>query len=294
MKSMKHFMVALVLAGLFTSAATQAADDNLIAHELFSRGEYAKAAEIFTDPAWKGVALYRSDQWWRAAEAFVRADDAVSQYNLGNCYVKLSYYELALDAYLRALSIDPGLTDAEHNAEIMRKLLALKTNDEDGQQGLQSRQEEIDRIESESEEKAGNSGGGEEQTAPGDNQSGSEEESTQAQKTSADAQDDSEGGNRSDQTMEQLTGEAGAENVQGTTDNSEAENRPSGGSEADTATNDSQSSGLRTALEQNQATEQWLNQINHDPYRFLQSRIQLETDRRKAAGQSAPAGGSAW
>jgi len=58
--------------------------------------------------------------------------------------------------------------------------------------------------------------------------------------------------------------------------------------------NKSQSAGLRTQIEQQQATQQWLNQINHDPYRFLQLRIQLESERRQAAGQSAPAGGSAW
>lgn len=271
-----------------------AANDNIIAHELFSQGNYAQAAEIFTDPAWKGVALYRSEQWWRAAEAFVRANDAPSHYNLGNCYVKLSYYELALEAYLRALSIDPDLKDAEHNAEVMRQLLAEKGNDEVGQQALKSRQQEIDRVESESEEQTGNAEDGEEQTTPGDNQAGSEDESSQIKKTSADAKDESEGGNRSEQTTEQQTGEPGADNVQGISDDSEAEERPSGGSEAEAAANDSQSSGLRTAIEQKQATEQWLNQINHDPYRFLQSRIELESARRQAAGQSAPAGGSTW
>lgn len=271
-----------------------ASDDNIIAHELFTEGNYAQAAEIFTDPAWKGVALYRSEQWWRAAEAFVRANDALSQYNLGNCYVQLSYYELALDAYMRALSIDPEMSDAKHNADIMRQLLAMKNNNKSGQQALQSREKEIDRIKSESEEESGSNAEGDEQTIPGDNQTGSEEESTQVKETSADAQDESDGGNRSEQTTEELDGEAGAENVDGLTDNSETENRPSGGSEADTALEQSQSSGLRTALEQEQATEQWLNQINHDPYRFLQSRIELESARRQAAGQSAPAGGSSW
>ncbi len=294
MKILSKILRLSLLICIFIGSQLHAADDNLIAHELFSQGKYAQAAEIFTNPAWKGVALYRSEQWWRAAEAFVRANDAMSQYNLGNCYVKLSYYELALDAYLRALSIDPNFDDAAHNADIMRKLLALKTSDEQGQQALQAREKEIDRVESESEEQTGNAGNGDEQTAPGDNKAGSEEKNTQVQKTSADARDESEGGNRSDQTTEQQTGEAGAENVQGISENREAENRPSGGSEADTAIDDSQSSGLRTALEQSQATEQWLNQINHDPYRFLQSRIQLESARRLDAGQSAPAGGSAW
>ncbi len=60
-----------------------AADDNLLAHRLFEAGDFVRAAEIFTDPAWKGVALYRSDQWWRAAEAFVRANDPVVGFQSG-------------------------------------------------------------------------------------------------------------------------------------------------------------------------------------------------------------------
>jgi len=294
MMNLGSFKQVVQLLLLLSVSTIHAADDNILAHELYSQGKFAKAAEIFTDPAWKGVSLYRSQQWWRAAEAFVRANDAVSQYNLGNCYVQLGYYELALEAYMRSLSIDPALSDARHNAELMRQLLAKNSEEETSQQVLQSRQQEIDSIKSESDEQSGNAGEGEEQTTPGDNKTGSEEESSTALKTSADAKDESEGGNRSDQTTEQQTGKPGADNVQGITDNSESQERPSGGSETDAATDESQSAGLRAKIEHEQATEQWLNQINHDPYRFLRSRIQLESERRRIAGQNAPAGGSAW
>lgn len=292
--NLNSFKRIVLLIFILSLSSVSAADDNILAHELYSQGKYAKAAEIFTDPAWKGVSLYRSQQWWRAAEAFVRANDAVSQFNLGNCYVQLGYYELALEAYIRSLSIDAGLSDAKHNAQLMRELLAQQSKDDAGQQALQSRQKEIDSIKSESDEQSGNAGGGEEQSTPGDNKTGSEEESSTAMKSSADAKDESEGGNRSDQTTEPQTGEPGADNVQGISDNSEAQERPSGGSETESATAESQSAGLRTKIEHEQATEQWLNQINHDPNRFLQSRIELESERRQAAGQNAPAGGNAW
>ena len=65
----------LIILVLVLFQATVHADDNLIAHRLFQQEDYAEAAEIYTNPAWKGVALYQSNQWWRAAEAFVRADD---------------------------------------------------------------------------------------------------------------------------------------------------------------------------------------------------------------------------
>lgn len=283
-----------IVCFLLLSTHARASKDNILAHDLFLQGNYAKAAEIFTDPAWKGVALYRSEQWWRAAEAFVRVNDANAQYNLGNCYVKLGYYELALDAYLRALSMDANHENAQYNADVVRELLALENSDQSGQQALQSRQNEIDQIEAESEDQARNPGVGKEQTQRSDNKSGSEEESTNADKQAADAIDDSAGGNTSDQSTEQQAGKPGEEKVKGKANENESAEKPSTGAESDSTSSDSEAAGLRAAIEHDQATEQWLNQINHDAHQFLKSRIQLESERRQAAGQNAPAGGDAW
>ena len=139
-------LTALVLATLGMPTPSGAVDDDLLAHELYRQGRTAEAAELFTDPAWKGVALYRSGQWWRAADAFVRADDPLSAHNLGNCYVKLGYYALALGAYRRALAADPALEDARHNAALMVRLLELEADEEDGASARSASSEEIERI----------------------------------------------------------------------------------------------------------------------------------------------------
>jgi len=137
-----------------------AVDDDLLAYRLYQQGDFAQAAEIFTDPSWKGVALYRSSQWWRAAEAFVRANDAQSAFNLGNCYVKLGYYALALDAYQRALSIDPELEDASINADIVRELLMDEENENSEQGGRQPSGDEIEQLDNDDEREAGAGQGG--------------------------------------------------------------------------------------------------------------------------------------
>ncbi len=272
-----------------------AANDNAIAHRLYLEKQHARSAEIFTDPAWKGVALYRSSQWWRAAEAFVRANDADSQYNLGNSYVKLGYYALALDAYNNALTIEPDMPDAAHNAEIMKKLLALENDEQQGTGALQPKEQEIDQLETENEE--GEQGGtslDDEQSDTGDSAPGTSPEATMAQSASDQPPQEGEGGDATEEQQAEREGDPGSSDIKGSAEEGEAENRPSGGSESDVASNDSQASGSRSELEKQQATEQWLNQINHDPYRFLQSRIKLELKRRKASGQSAPDGGSVW
>jgi len=285
----------LLLAGALTfCSATAHSDDNLLAHKLFEQGDYARAGEIFTDPAWKGVALYRSAQWWRAAEAFVRADDPVSVFNLGNCYVKLGYYALALDAYLQSLSMDPTLQSAQHNADIMRKLLA--SEDDDKQRGgLQPSGEAIEQLEAE--DKPDEQGSGPEgdekndvgETSVGESENGGEQ--TMGLQLDAKA---GKGGKalREEQAVQQE--QDGSGSLKGETSDDNSANRPSGGADTDTPTTDSQAAGSRRHLETDQATASWLNQINHDSQLYLQRRIALEQKRRLAAGQVAPEGGSSW
>ena len=284
--------ITLVL--LLTFSGMTKADDNVLAHRLFSEGKYAQAGEIFTDPAWKGVALYRSSQWWRAAEAFVRANDAVSVFNLGNSYVKLGYHALALDAYLQALSIDPTLEDASFNADIMRQLLAAE-DDNKKRSGRNPEGEEIEKLDTDAEpDEQGEGQGGDEQSDVNETPTGkSEDPGAQTMGPQSDAQS-GKGAEASQQQSPNDENQDGGGAVQGETSDKSEANRPSGGSETDTPADESQAAGMRASLEAEQATTQWLNRISHDSQLFLQRRIQLELKRRRAAGQSAPDGGSNW
>lgn len=285
----------VVLTHLLASQSVSAANDNVIAHALYKDQRFAEAAEIFTDPAWKGISLYRSSQWWRAAEAFVRADDADSIFNLGNCYVQLGYYELALDAYLGAIAKKPGFADAQTNADIMRQLLA--SNDDGKTTGsLQPDTEEIERLDSEAENQ---SSGDSENGAP------SEETPTSQSGTDEGAEPDNNSG-APDPDSEQGSNETGnnenpgfdmpkqAGNVRGIEAEPTEEQSPAGGSESAENDSDNISAGMRSRLEVEQATTQWLNQISNSPHEYLKAQIRLETRRRRAAGNTTPAGGSQW
>ena len=296
--------VAVVQAGLpvmrrlilFLIAFTTCvqANDNLIAHRLFQQESYAEAAEIYTNPAWKGVALFESAQWWRATEAFMRADDHKSLHNLGNTYVKMGYYELALEAYQMSLAKQPDFEDAAFNADLMRKLLSLD-KDESGQSALQREGEEIDRVESEGNEQPGGSSeeGSEkpqEKEDNGEDREGDTDDRAPAPEAKA-AGDSSEAG--SDKTIEDDgSPEGGA--TKGTESESIAEDNASTGAEGKDTSSEAQAASMRASLEATQADEQWLNQINHDAKKYLRKKIDLEIERRRAAGESAPGGGSPW
>ena len=273
-----------------------AADDNLLAYRLFEQGEYAQAAEIFTDPAWKGLSLYRSSQWWRAAEAFVRANDPVSAYNLGNSYVQLGYYALALEAYQRALALEPSLEDAQHNADIMRALLA-EERDENQSGGRQPDSEEVDQLDVDSPpEQSGDSDAGEQSEAQGDNAPGkSTDDGQQTIGTDQQAQAGKGGEAGEQESPPENDDTDGSGAIDGEADDTAPETgRPSGGSDTESASTESAAAGVRTSLETEQATTQWLNRIEHDSRLFLQRRLKLEQRRRFAAGQAPPQGGSTW
>ena len=286
----------LLLIAVFANALLNSvqANDNLIAHRLFDQEKFAEAAEIYTDPAWKGIALYNSSQWWRAAEAFVRADDHLSLHNLGNTYVKMGYYALALEAYQMALTKQPDFEDADFNAELMRQLLSLD-EDQRGQSALQRKGEEIDRVESDGNEQPGGSSeeGIEEPEKDkdnGDDREGNTDNRGPAPEAKA-AGDSAEAG--SDKTLEDDGSPEGG-STKGTESDTQSEDNASTGAEGKESTSDAQAASIRARLEAKQANEQWLNQINHDEKKYLAKKIELEMQRRKAAGESAPQGGSSW
>lgn len=285
------FLVSIVVFGLVSSAS---ANDDLVAHRLFEAGRFAEAAEIYTDPAWKGVAFYRSAQWWRAAEAFVRSDDADSLFNLGNTYVKLGYYALALDAYNAALSRQPEFEDAVFNRDLMRALLA--TDEENDSEAATTQQgEKIDQIDSESGDSGDSSEGEDDDADNRSDQNSDREGDTDDRGASPDAVSpgsSSEAG--SDKTLKQQEAESGGV-VKGTeSEDYDSQDAPSGGSEGKKTTEESRAGGSRTELLETQAREQFLNQIHHDLRKYLRTRIEAEISLRAQKGQAAAEGGSQW
>lgn len=282
------------ILGVVLAGAAQA-DDDAVAHRLFEEGRYAEAAELFGDPAWKGAAFYRSDQYWRAAEAFLRAGDPRSTYNLGNAYARLGYFELALQAYLGTLAADPSHQDARFNADLMRE--ALGNRDSSGQQGISPQAQAIDEVEATGKEDEGAGEPGEDDgrreqgmpaEAPPPAGGGREEKNA-----STDSGGDGTGGGKEEEMRE---GEAAARSVDGTASGAEQEatDRPAGGRSGDERSPESETAGMRARLETEQATEQWLNRIVDDPGRFLSARIALESRRRRASGTAVETEDDAW
>jgi Ca-activated chloride channel family protein len=89
----------------------------------FDRGNYAAAAQLFTDPMWRGIAAYRGYDFLTAAQEFSRVDTLEGKFALGNAQAQNHAYEKALKAYDEVLKAQPGNLAAKTNRAIVQAAL---------------------------------------------------------------------------------------------------------------------------------------------------------------------------
>ena len=87
------------------------------------RGDAASAARASDDPLWRGVALYRDQQFEEAVEVLSESDAIMARYNRGNALAKAGRLREALDVYDGVLEVEPGHADARHNRDLVARLL---------------------------------------------------------------------------------------------------------------------------------------------------------------------------
>lgn len=124
--------VALLLAGkdLWITPEQQA-------QRLFDRGHYEAAAQQFTDPMRKGLALYRAGEFEAAAYTFARLRSPEARFNQGNAWMLRGQYDQAIEAYQSALQAKPNWPSALDNLAIAqaRKARLARSEDDAGGTG---------------------------------------------------------------------------------------------------------------------------------------------------------------
>ncbi|AHC48130.1 VWA domain-containing protein [Achromobacter xylosoxidans] len=112
----------------------------------FDHGDYAAAAAHFADPYWKGRAAYEAGDYAAALTAFSALDTPQAHFYVGNCQTRLRQYDAALAAYDKALALRPEWPDAIFNRDILRRLLAAMTQEDQGDQAEPPDQSRQDRA----------------------------------------------------------------------------------------------------------------------------------------------------
>lgn len=98
------------------------------------QGKPNDAAQLFKNEQWKGVANYRAGEYNKAAEEFSKSHTEKSYYNQANSQAYMGDYQAAIKAYDEALQLNPNNEDAQHNLEIVEKLLEQQKKQQSKQQ----------------------------------------------------------------------------------------------------------------------------------------------------------------
>ncbi len=249
------------------------------AARLFASGDFP-AADAREDPQWSAASAYRGGDFTTAAEKWKQNETTSDLYNLGNAYARGGQLPEALAAYNRALEIEPELADAQHNRDLVERLLRE-------QQKQQQQQEE------------------------GEQQSGEDR-----QQQSGDAGENSTAGSESNETDEQPPDEGGPRNQNGEQphDDGSGQNAPesepidegeepaeagqsdqqgqmdeSQTAQADQGKGDEAGQAADHALEDledresQQALEQWLRRIPDDPEGLLRRKFLYQYRQRRSS-----------
>ena len=217
--------------------------------------DYAAAAELFNDPAWKAAAQHRAGDYRGALDSLEPLGDSQSHYNRGNALARLGRYHEAIAAYDRTLEERPDHADAKFNKELLEQELERQqrqqqqNQDQDSQQGQQqaARQPREGQQGRDQQDQADRQRGHEQQQA-------GQERPDQADPDETRPPEEGEQAQRQRQQGEQARDEGGRQQLAQTDD-------------------------PKTAEEQ-QATEQWLRRIPDDPSGLLRRKFRYQYQQR--------------
>jgi len=226
------------------------------AQQALEAGDPGKAAELFDDPRWSGVAHYRSGDYPGSAQMFAGQEDADSLYNFGNSLARLGQLGPAIDAYERALEIAPDMEDAAYNRDLLKEIQEQQ-DAQTGEQGDQQQQSQ--------------DGGGQQS----EGQSQSQEAGDQAE--AGDPGSEGEQGDASDREQQMSEEDLAALEEELERAAQEAQQQANEGDEQQMS--QAEAEAQRREQEQQQAMEQWLRRIPDDPGGLLRRKFRYQYQR---------------
>ena len=252
---------------------------NQRAMQQLQQGDAQQAAELFEHPAWRAAAEYRAGNYAKSAEILQSIDNADAHYNRGNALAKSGAYDEALQAYQRALELQPEHEDARYNKQQLEQALQQAENNQ--QQNQQSDDQQS--SEGDSDEQAASNPSS--QNSPSDSNNAdnrqSQDDQSQNSKNQKSVSDDKQ--QEGSQSNDNQTSSEQASREQAGEKQSQTESEATNAEQATQAQPAADSAGGEVPGEpldlQQQQTQQWLKKIPDDPGGLLRRKFQYQYDR---------------
>jgi Ca-activated chloride channel homolog len=261
-------------------------------YQAFEQGQYGQASEHFHDSRWRSSALYKAGDYNEALKAQGTPETADDWYNRGNMLARSGNIAKALEAYNKALELNPEHEDARYNKSLLEKQQQQqnqKPNQNQGQgknqdknqqgkdqkqgsQGNQSQNKDNKSQESKQENKQKNTASQNQannKDKSGDNASNTDKKNNESgQSEQADQQKKQNQADRQDQSQTDQQQMPPEENKQKPRDSSPGDKGEQ--------TQDNALASQDDKMRQQAADEAWLRQIPNDPASLMQRMFQYE------------------
>ena len=124
---MKYVLLYSLLMMTSVTHASSFADywrnPNQRATALMQQEKFEQAEKTFTRKDWQAVAAFRGKNYAKAEKGFQNQGGAEGLYNQGNALAFQGKYKQAIEAYTKALKLEPKHLDAEYNRALLEAML---------------------------------------------------------------------------------------------------------------------------------------------------------------------------
>ncbi len=236
------------------------------AQVLMEAGEAEKAAALFDDGRWKGIAYYKDGNFEQAAEEFSKYDSVEEIYNRANALAKQGKLVEAIEAYDEVLEREPEHEDAIFNKNLVEKAsenLKQQPAGDENKPGDEGEKDPDQQQESEQQQNSGDEQNSEEQPSDSEqaeSEEGSESSDANEERESQEETSDDQQARQSEETEEE--GETEEEQMSQEAEDQQSEQEAQEQKEAD------------------QAVQQWLRRIPDDPGGLLREKFSRQHQRQ--------------
>lgn len=220
-------------------------------------GQHRQSAELFNDPAWKGSAWYRAQDYGQAFEQFKQLNHADGLYNTGNALAKMGKYPEAIAAYNQALNQQPDHQDAAFNKQLLEQL--QQQQQQQGDQGKQAPQDGQQQKDQQG-ENSDQGQAGDQQNQGEDGQSSDKQGQQQNKESRQEQNKQQEQSQLSEQQQQQIQ-----------QSEQQQDGQPNAGSAGETDQGDAE-------------MDQWLRQISDNPGELLQRKFEYQSRQHSKNG----------